>query len=97
VGPCHYGMARPQVADGGTASNMEGRCPKSSPPPSPSILYYIVLHVKIQFVPENKSAAEIVRDLQIAITRFATRVSSRTGDRTYAVTFEDTRHEALGS
>jgi len=23
-GPCHYGMARPQVADGGTASNMEG-------------------------------------------------------------------------
>jgi hypothetical protein len=26
VGPCHYGMARPQVADGGTASNMEGSC-----------------------------------------------------------------------
>jgi hypothetical protein len=25
VGPCHHGMARPQVADGGTASNMEGR------------------------------------------------------------------------
>ena len=24
VGPCHHGMARPQVADGGTASNMEG-------------------------------------------------------------------------
>ena len=23
-GPCHHGMARPQVADGGTASNMEG-------------------------------------------------------------------------
>jgi len=23
VGPCHYGMARPQVADRGTASNME--------------------------------------------------------------------------
>jgi hypothetical protein len=23
VGPCHHGMARPQVADGGTASNME--------------------------------------------------------------------------
>jgi hypothetical protein len=26
VGPCHHGMARPQVADGGTASNMEGSC-----------------------------------------------------------------------
>jgi hypothetical protein len=26
VGPCHHGMARPQVADGGTASYMEGRC-----------------------------------------------------------------------
>jgi hypothetical protein len=26
VGPCHYGMARPQVADGGTASDMEGSC-----------------------------------------------------------------------
>jgi hypothetical protein len=24
--PCHYGMTRPQVADGGTASNMEGSC-----------------------------------------------------------------------
>jgi hypothetical protein len=24
VGPCHHGMARPQVADGGTASYMEG-------------------------------------------------------------------------
>jgi hypothetical protein len=24
VGPCHHGMARPQVSDGGTASNMEG-------------------------------------------------------------------------
>jgi hypothetical protein len=24
VGPCQHGMARPQVADGGTASNMEG-------------------------------------------------------------------------
>jgi hypothetical protein len=24
VGPCHHGMARPQVADGGTASNMGG-------------------------------------------------------------------------
>ena len=23
VGPCHHGMARPQVADGGTASDME--------------------------------------------------------------------------
>ena len=22
--PCHHGMARPQVADRGTASNMEG-------------------------------------------------------------------------
>jgi hypothetical protein len=26
VGPCHHGMARPPVADGGTASNMEGSC-----------------------------------------------------------------------
>ena len=26
VGPCHHGMARPQVADGGTASIMEGSC-----------------------------------------------------------------------
>ena len=26
VGPCHHGMARPGVADGGTASNMEGSC-----------------------------------------------------------------------
>jgi hypothetical protein len=26
VGPCHHGMERPQVADGGTASNMEGSC-----------------------------------------------------------------------
>ena len=26
VCPCHHGMARPQVADGGTASNMEGSC-----------------------------------------------------------------------
>ena len=26
VGPCHHGMARPQVADGGTASDMEGIC-----------------------------------------------------------------------
>ena len=25
-GPCHHDMARPQVADGGTASNMEGNC-----------------------------------------------------------------------
>jgi hypothetical protein len=25
-GPCHHGMARPQVADGGTASYMEGSC-----------------------------------------------------------------------
>jgi hypothetical protein len=24
VGPCHHGMARSQVADGGTASYMEG-------------------------------------------------------------------------
>jgi hypothetical protein len=24
--PCHHGMARPQVADGGTASSMEGSC-----------------------------------------------------------------------
>ena len=24
VGPCHHGMARPQVADAGTASDMEG-------------------------------------------------------------------------
>jgi hypothetical protein len=26
VGPCQHGMARPQVADRGTASNMEGSC-----------------------------------------------------------------------
>jgi len=26
VGHCHYSMARSQVADGGTASNMEGSC-----------------------------------------------------------------------
>jgi len=26
VGPRHHGMTRPQVADGGTASNMEGSC-----------------------------------------------------------------------
>ena len=26
VDPCHHGMARPQVADGGTASDMEGSC-----------------------------------------------------------------------
>jgi hypothetical protein len=26
VGPCHHGMARPQVVDGGTASDMEGSC-----------------------------------------------------------------------
>jgi len=24
--PCYHGMARPQVADGGTASDMEGSC-----------------------------------------------------------------------
>jgi hypothetical protein len=26
VGPCHHGTVRPQVADGGTASYMEGSC-----------------------------------------------------------------------
>ena len=26
VRPCHRGMARLQVAEGGTASDMEGRC-----------------------------------------------------------------------
>jgi len=26
VGPCHHGMARPQVADRGTASDKEGSC-----------------------------------------------------------------------
>ena len=26
VGPCYHGMARPQVADGGTTSYMEGSC-----------------------------------------------------------------------
>jgi hypothetical protein len=26
VGTCHHGMARPQVVDGGMASNMEGSC-----------------------------------------------------------------------
>jgi hypothetical protein len=26
VGPCHHGMVCPQVADGGTTSDMEGSC-----------------------------------------------------------------------
>ena len=26
VGPCHHGMARPQVADRGTATDKEGSC-----------------------------------------------------------------------
>ena len=26
MGLCHHGMARPHVADGGTASDMEGSC-----------------------------------------------------------------------
>ena len=26
VGPCHHGMARPQVAERGTASDNEGSC-----------------------------------------------------------------------
>jgi hypothetical protein len=26
LGPCHHGMARPQVVDGGTASDKEGSC-----------------------------------------------------------------------
>ena len=26
VGPCHHGMARPQVAERGTASDMESSC-----------------------------------------------------------------------
>jgi len=26
MGPCHHGMARSQVAGGGTASSMEGNC-----------------------------------------------------------------------
>ena len=26
ISPCHHGMARPQFADGGTVSNMEGSC-----------------------------------------------------------------------
>jgi hypothetical protein len=26
VGPCHHGIARPQVVDGGTVSDMEGSC-----------------------------------------------------------------------
>ena len=25
MGPCHHGMAHPQVADGGTAPSMEGK------------------------------------------------------------------------
>ena len=28
VGPCHHSMARPQVAERGKASNMEGSCEK---------------------------------------------------------------------
>ena len=26
VGPCHHGMARPQVADGGTAYDIKSSC-----------------------------------------------------------------------
>ena len=26
VGPCHHDMARPQIADGGTAADMEVSC-----------------------------------------------------------------------
>jgi hypothetical protein len=26
LGPCHHGMTRPQVADGGKGSYMEGSC-----------------------------------------------------------------------
>ena len=26
MGSCHHGMARPRVADGGTASSIEGSC-----------------------------------------------------------------------
>ena len=26
VGPCHHGMARPEVAEGGMASYMQGSC-----------------------------------------------------------------------
>jgi len=26
VGPCHHGMARPQVADGGRPPNMDSSC-----------------------------------------------------------------------
>jgi len=26
MGPCHHGMARPEVADGGMSSYMEGSC-----------------------------------------------------------------------
>ena len=26
MGPCHNGLARTQVADGGAASNMDGNC-----------------------------------------------------------------------
>ena len=26
VGPCHYDMARPRIADGGTAYSTEGNC-----------------------------------------------------------------------
>jgi len=26
LGPCHHGMARPQVADGRMVSNMEDKC-----------------------------------------------------------------------
>ena len=26
MGSCHHGMARPEVADGGKACNMEGSC-----------------------------------------------------------------------
>jgi hypothetical protein len=32
VGLCHHGMARPQIADGGTASYMEGSCELNKQP-----------------------------------------------------------------
>ena len=40
VGPCHHGMARPRVADGGTASNMKGAVNKLNN------LYMLVLAIE---------------------------------------------------
>jgi hypothetical protein len=42
MGPCHHGMARPQVADGGTASDMEGSCEKIEKAAADSRLWVVL-------------------------------------------------------